>query len=335
MISFSRPAALALLLVPLFLALRRERRRRRGASALVLPGLPPPAPTLRSRLAFLPVLFAFAGLSATIVALAGPRRLRPRAVGAGHGVEIAIALDVSGSMAAEDFKPKNRLEVARSVVADFIAGRPDDSLALLAFAGRAATICPATDDQRTLLALLAQTDGSKLPDGTAIGNALATAVARLKDLPGPSKVVLLVTDGGNNAGQIDPQTAADLARAYGIRVHTIGVGRGGRVPITVSFRDPETGRTVHRRIRADVGIDEELLKKIAASTGGKFFRATDADALRSIFREIDAMERSPRPQRLEIVAEDLSRRPGLIAGALLVLSAALLAGPFRIETEAA
>lgn len=335
MIGFARPALLALLALPALLAVLRARVRRAGAGVVDLPGLPAVRPSIRARLAVLPAALSLLGLSAAIVALAGPRRLRARPVGSGTGVEIAIALDVSGSMAAEDFRPRNRLEVARSVVADFIRGRPNDSLALLIFAGRAATICPATDDQSTLLTLLAQADGSRLPDGTAIGNALATAVARLKDLPGRSKVILLVTDGGNNAGQIDPQTAADLARAYGIRVHTIGVGRGGRVPITVTLRDPDTGRTVRRRIEADVAIDEDLLKTIAARTGGRFFRATDAQALRAIFGEIDGLEKSPRPRRLEIVADDLSGTPKAAAAGLLLLSTLLFAGPLRVETEAA
>jgi Ca-activated chloride channel family protein len=335
MIDFARPWLLGLLAVPALVALARELGRRSGRGVVDLPGLPRFRPTLRARLAFLPAALSLIGLAATIVALAGPRRLRPRPVGSGSGVAIAVALDVSGSMAAEDFRPRNRLEVARSVTADFIRGRPNDSLALLAFAGRAVTVCPATDDQATLLSLLAQASGERLPDGTAIGNALATAVARLKDLPGKSKVVVLVTDGGNNAGQIDPQTAADLARAYGIRVHTIGVGRGGRVPITLTMRDPETGRSVKRRIEADVAIDEDLLRKIAAATGGKFFRATDSDALRSIFREIDGLEKSPRPVRMEIVAEDLSFFPAVAAAALLAISTILFSGPLRVETEAA
>jgi Ca-activated chloride channel family protein len=293
------------------------------------------SPTAARALAPLPALFSFLAVAAAIAALAGPRRFERRPIEAGWGANIAIALDVSGSMAAEDFQPRNRLEVARSVVADFIRGRTSDSIALLAFAGSARTVCPSTDDRRTLLALLAETDGSKLPDGTAIGNAIATAVSRLKSLPGDSKVLVLVTDGGNNSGQIDPETAAGIARAFGIRIHTIAVGRGGLVPITVTVRDPETGRTERRRIEANVEVDEPLLQKISAATGGRSFRATDSAALASIFREIDGLEKTPAPPKFEILARDLSVYPTRAAEALLIAALLLAAGPLRIETEAA
>lgn len=335
MIGFRHPVALALAAVPAFLFLWRRARYLRGDAVLSVPAAPERAVSWRPILSGVPSVAAAAALVATAVALAGPRVFEPRAYGGRVGVGIAVALDVSGSMAAEDFQPTNRLEVARSVLADFIRGRPADSIALLAFAAKAQTVCPATDDHASLQALLAGIDGSKLPDGTAIGNAIATAVTRLKDLPEKSKIIVLLTDGGNNAGQIDPMTAADLARGFGIRVHTIGVGRGGRVPITVTFKDPETGRTTRRRIEADVPVDEDLLRKIAERTGGRFFRATDSDTLRAIFGEIDSLEKSAEPPRFELVARDLSEKPRQAAG-LLWLAALLLAiGPLRIETEAA
>lgn len=159
-------------------------------------------------------------------------------------------------------------------------------------------------------------------------------MSRLKDLPGKSKVLVLVTDGGNNSGQIDPETAAGIARAYGIRIHTIAVGRGGRVPITVTMRDPLTGKAVRRRIEADVEVDEELLRKISAATGGKSFRATDSATLVSIFREIDGLEKTPVPPKFEILARDLSGIPARAAGALLLTALLLSAGPLRVETEA-
>jgi Ca-activated chloride channel family protein len=330
---FTRPWALAFLIVPPVIALWRGRRR--AGASIEVPAIAPSAPTLAARIAWLPGFLAAFGLAAAIVALAGPRRPERRAVAGPPGVAIAVALDVSGSMSAEDFLPKNRLEVARSVVADFIRGRPDDAIALLAFAGNARTICPATEDHDALLALLAPLDGSKFADGTAIGNAIATAVSRLKDLPAKSRVLVLVTDGGNNAGQIDPDTAARMAAAYGIRVHTVAVGKGGRVPITVTVRDPETGRTSRRRIEANVEIDEGLLRNIAQETGGRFFRATDAQALREIFDAIGALEKSPLPRRWEIVWRDRSQLPTIAAAAALLLSIVLGAGPLRIETEAA
>jgi Ca-activated chloride channel family protein len=334
-ISFASPWAFAILLLPLGALWLRRRALRVGTEPLEVPGLPRMAQSIAGRLSTIPAGLSILAIVAAAAAMAGPRRFERRPIEPGWGSNIAIALDVSGSMSAEDFQPRNRLEVARSVVADFIRGRPSDSIALLAFSGAARTVCPSTDDRETLLALLEQTDGSKLPDGTAIGNAIATAVSRLKGLPGKSKVLLLVTDGGNNSGQIDPETAAGIARAYGIRIHTIAVGRGGRVPITLTVRDPETGKTVRRRIEADVEVDEELLRKVSASTGGKSFRATDSAALASIFREIDSLEKTPLPPRFEILSRDLSRFPARAAGALLLASLLLAAGPLRIETEAA
>jgi len=335
MIQFERPAAIFLAAAPPALALVRAYRRRMGAEILDVPELPRARATWRTRIAFLPGLLSALGFVAASLALAGPARIERRPLPGQSGVDIAVALDVSGSMAAEDFHPRNRLEVARRVVASFIRGRPADRIALLAFAGQAETVCPATDDRDSLLALLAGVGEANLPDGTAIGNALATAVARLKDLPGTSKVIVLVTDGGNNAGQIDPETAAGLARAYGIRVHTVAVGRGGRVPITVTVEDPATGRKVRRRIEADVQVDEALLRRISDRTGGTFFRATDSDALRTIFAAIDRMEKSPGLPRFELIRRDLSDFPLLAAAALLGATLLLRAGPLRIATEAA
>ena len=332
-IVFERPALLALLALPLLVALARKGARR--ASAVAVPAAVPARPSPAVRLAGLPGLLSALGLACAVVALAGPRRAVRRAVAGAPGTAIAVALDVSGSMSAEDFQPKNRLDVARDVVADFVRGRPDDEIALLAFAGNARTVCPATQDHDALLALLAPLDGSKFADGTAIGNAIATGVARLKALPAKSKVLVLVTDGGNNAGQIDPETAAGIAAAYGVRVHTVAVGKGGRVPITVTVRDPETGRTEKRRVEANVEVDEGLLQRIAGRTGGRFYRATDARTLRDIFAAIDSLEKTPTPPRWEVSWRDLSRYPTLAAGAFLVFALVLGAGPLRVETEAA
>jgi Ca-activated chloride channel family protein len=332
-IGFAHPALLGLLALPILLALAR--RRSRGTSAIEVPGLAPARPTAASRLAALPGALTGLGLACAIAALAGPRRPVRRALTGTPGAAIAVALDVSGSMSAEDFQPRNRLDVARGVVADFVRGRPDDEIALLAFAGDARTVCPATEDHDALLALLAPLDGTKFADGTAIGNAIATGVARLKALPVKSRVLVLVTDGGNNAGQIDPDTAARIAAAFGIRIHAVAVGKGGRVPITVTVRDPETGRSEKRRIEAEVQVDEALLQRIARTTGGRFFRATDARALREIFAAIDSLEKTPAPRRWEISWQDLSAAPTMAAGALLLAALALGSGPLRVETEAA
>ena len=208
MISFAHPWAFAILVLPAA-ALALKRRADRGV--VEVPALPRTTRSAGGVLSAVPPVVSFFALLAAAAALAGPRRFERRPLDPGRGANIAIALDVSGSMSAEDFQPRNRLEVARSVVADFIRGRSADSITLLAFAGSARTVCPSTDDRDTLLALLAKTDGSKLPDGTAIGNAIATAVSRLRSLPGKSKVLLLVTDGGNNAGQIDPEVSSTIA----------------------------------------------------------------------------------------------------------------------------
>ena len=333
MIAFARPALLGLLAIPPAIALVRRRAARQNA--IEVPGGVSARATLAARLAGAPGLLTFLGLSAAAVALAGPRRPVRRAIPGAPSTAVAVALDVSGSMSAEDFQPRNRLDVARAVVADFVRGRPDDPIALLAFAGNARTVCPATEDHDALLALLAPLDGAKFADGTAIGNAIATGVSRLRAIPARSRVLVLVTDGGNNAGQIDPDTAAGLAAAYGVRVHAVAVGKGGLVPITVSVRDPSTGRIAKRRIEANVEVDEALLQRIARATGGRFFRATDARALREIFRAIDSLEKSPAPARWEISWKDLSGPPTLAAAALLLAGLLAGSGPLRVETEAA
>ncbi|HET7451151.1 MAG TPA: VWA domain-containing protein [Thermoanaerobaculia bacterium] len=333
MIGFAHPALLGLLAVPVLLAAIRIRTVRR--TAIEVPGAVPVRPTLAARCAGVPGVLTFLGLSAAALALAGPRRPVRRAIPGAPSTAIAVALDVSGSMSAEDFQPRNRLDVARTVVADFVRGRPDDPIALLAFAGNARTICPATEDHDALLALLAPLDGEKFADGTAIGNAIATGVSRLRAIPARSRVLVLVTDGGNNAGQVDPDTAAGIAAAFGVRVHAVAVGKGGFVPITVSVRDPATGRVSKRRIQANVEVDEALLQRIARATGGRFFRATDARALREIFAAIDSLEKSPAPARWEIAWTDLSGAPTLAAAALLLAALLLASGPLRIETETA
>jgi Ca-activated chloride channel homolog len=335
-IGFAHPVLLLGLAVPAALALWNRRVRRNGSRCVDVPVLPPSrSTTLRQRLAFLPPLLQYAGAAAAVVALAGPQTqvVRPR-----HGVpglDIAVAIDVSSSMAAEDFLPDNRLKVARRVVARFIEQRLTDRIALVAFAGGAVTISPATQDTATLLTMLGQAQLNRLPDGTAIGNALATCVSRLKDLPGPGKVIVLVTDGGNNAGQIDPATAADLARAYGIRVYTIGVGRNGRVPIPVRVQDPLTGETETRRVMAQVNVDEGLLRAIARATGGQFFRAMDPNSLQSIFREIDRLEKSPSAPQLEIVAKPWSPQVTAAAAIVFLLAVGLACGPLRVATDIA
>ncbi|MEM8963362.1 MAG: VWA domain-containing protein [Acidobacteriota bacterium] len=233
-----------------------------------------------------------------------------------EGIDIEIALDVSGSMAAEDFQPRNRLEVAKSVADDFIADRAaGDRIGLVIFAGAALTKAPLTTDRSMLRLLLDDVSLDTLPDGTAIGLALASAAARLKDSESESKVIVLVTDGVNNAGAIDPDSAAAVAEGLGIRVYTIGVGREGVVPVPV--RDPRTGRI--QRVPMDVEVDEELLRSIAERTGGKYFKATNPDGLRAIFEEIDELERTPIEIKRYVRYEETYRLWAWAALALLLV----------------
>lgn len=318
---------LLLLLVPLAIFLRIQRERR-GDGALAVPTLAFAAatrPTFRVRVRHVPFVLALLGWSALVVALARPRLGLERTESWTEGVDIFVALDASGSMAAEDFKPRNRFFVAKSAVRQFVEGRTSDRLGLLTFAGRSRTVVPLTTDRAMLLERLAALTLGDQGDGTAIGMALGNALARLRPSKAKSKVIVLVTDGGNNAGEIDPDTAAGIARALGVRVYTIGVGTvSGPVEIPVPIRDPETGRVVERRILANVDVDEALLQRIASATGAKFFRATDAKGLVDIFSEIDRLEKSEiRTARFTRYREVFPR--AAVPGAALLAVAGFLA----------
>ena len=202
-----------------------------------------------------------------------------------EGIDIMLALDISGSMLARDFSP-DRLEAAKDVATKFILERPQDKIGLVVFAGESFTQCPLTTDQAVLVNLMRDVHSGMIEDGTAIGLGLANAVNRLKDSPGKSKVVILLTDGVNNRGMIAPVTAAELAKTYGIRVYTIGVGTYGEAPYPV-----QTPFGVQLQ-NVTVEIDESVLKQIAATTGGQYFRATDNDKLKQIYQEIDQLEKS-------------------------------------------
>ena len=232
---------------------------------------------------------AFAPLA---VSLARPQEVLSRQLEHAEGVDMVIALDISGSMAALDFQPTDRLGVAKETIAGFLERRPHDRIGLVVFAGAAVTICPLTLDHEVAGHLLEQVELRTLPDGTAIGLGLGTAVNRLRASTSDSKVVVLVTDGSNNAGQLDPRTAAELARDEKITVHTVLVGRGGKVPIPVRMRDPRSGREFSQIQNVEVDINPELLAEIARNTGGTSFRARDPEALAEVFAEIDRMEKT-------------------------------------------
>ena len=247
---------------------------------------------LRVRLRHLPLILSALALMITAFALARPQKGSVKESVTTQGVDIVVALDVSGSMAAEDFQPRNRLAVAKEVVSDFIQKRQNDRTGLVVFAGRSLTKTPPTTDTAVLLRQLDDVRLKMLPDGTAIGAGLATALTRLRHSKTKSRVIVLVTDGSNNAGEIDPITAMELARAMEIRVYTISVGRGGQVPIPVQMQNPITGAIVKQTILREVQIDEDLLKKIAFQTGGEFFRATDRTSFQTIFERINQLEKS-------------------------------------------
>jgi Ca-activated chloride channel family protein len=211
-----------------------------------------------------------------------------------EGIDIEIALDVSGSMGADDFSPRNRLQVAKTVIADFIAGRPADRIGLVAFSGAAMTRAPLTTDREMLRLLVDALELHELPEGTAIGMGLASAAARLRASDAKSRVIVLVTDGANNTGEIDPRAAMSLCKSLGIRVYTIGVGRDGVARVPTPVRDPFSGQIRYETVAMRVEVDEALLREIAAATGGQFFRALDARGLSDTFRAIDALEKTPR-----------------------------------------
>lgn len=220
-----------------------------------------------------------------VVALARPQSSNNWQTYTSEGIDIVLALDISGSMLARDFTP-DRLEAAKEVATKFILERPQDKIGLVIFAGESFTQCPLTTDQAVLVNLMREVQSGMIEDGTAIGLGLANAVNRLKDSPAKSKVVILLTDGVNNRGAIAPLTAAELAKAYGIRVYTIGVGTYGEAPYPV-----QTPFGVELR-NVPVEIDEEVLQQIAHLTDGKYVRATDNNKLKQIYQEIDQLEKS-------------------------------------------
>ena len=232
----------------------------------------------------LPFILRIAAVSLIIVALARPRSSTETEKIDTEGIDIVLAMDVSTSMLARDFEP-DRISAAKDIAIEFIAQRPSDRMGIVVFAGESYTQCPLTTDRATLINLMKDVQTDLIEDGTAIGNGLATAVARMKDSDAKSRVVILLTDGVNNRGEIAPATAAEIAKTYGIRVYTIGLGTNGEAPYPVM-----TAWGVELR-KMPVEIDEALLKSIAESTGGRYFRATDNTKLSEIYSEINQMEK--------------------------------------------
>jgi len=280
--------------------------------------------TIRAQLAWIPFLLECVAMLLVIYALARPQRVVRMAANDRFGIDIVIALDASGSMAAEDFRPRNRFGVAKELIGDFISRRQDDRIGIVTFGVRAATRVPITFDRDVAQAILNKAQVGENGDGTAIGHAIATSVNRLRTSKVRSRVIILVTDGVNNAGSIDPLTAASLAQHYGIRIYTIGVGSRGAVPMPIKRQNAFTGEieTTYQLVRAD--LDEESLSEIARRTGGAYFRATDARSMGDILQRINQLEKSrlnaPRNEKVD----ELYERP--LAYALALLALALIVG---------
>ena len=232
----------------------------------------------------IPMALFTAALACLVVALARPRSSTEVEKVDTEGIDIIFAMDVSTSMLARDFSP-DRISAAKDIAIEFISQRPSDRMGIVVFAGESYTQCPLTTDRATLINLMKEVQTDLIEDGTAIGNGLATAVARMMDSDAPSRVIILLTDGVNNRGEIAPETAAEIAKTYNVRVYTIGVGANGEAPYPVMTPWGVEVRNI------PVEIDEDLLRKIASETGGKYFRATDNTKLSEIYSEISQMEK--------------------------------------------
>jgi Ca-activated chloride channel family protein len=299
--------------------------RRKGSAALRFPSLelfgrltPQTSVGLRHGL----MVLRATGIGLMILALARPQAGQKETEILSEGVDIVLCLDTSGSMQALDFeldgRRVDRLAVVKKVVLDFIQKRKNDRIGMVVFGEQAFTQCPLTLDYGVLMSFLDRLRIGMAGDSTAIGSALATSVKRIKDVPGKSKVVILLTDGRNNTGRISPQTAAELAKTFGVKVYTIGVGQEGESPFLV---DTLFGK---RYVYQKVDLDEDTLRKIADTTGGMYFRATDTASLEKIYDQIDQMEKSKVEVKEYTEYEELFPR-FVLAGLLLLLAEFLLA----------
>ena len=270
------------------------------------------------------ILFAsrIIALTLLIIVLARPQATDKFQNTSTEGIDIVLTLDISGSMLARDFRP-DRLEASKNVATEFISGRPYDRIGLVVFSGESFTQCPLTTDHAVLVNLLREIQSGMIEDGTAIGMGLATAVNRIKDSEAKSKVIILLTDGVNNRGEIAPATAAGIAKTYGIRVYTIGVGTQGMAPYPV-----QTPFGIQYQ-NMPVEIDEAILQEISQTTGGKYFRATDNDKLVQVYNEIDKLEKSKIDVKQFSRKEEKFLIPALVAFGLLILEVLIRNTLFR------
>ncbi|HEX7493526.1 MAG TPA: VWA domain-containing protein [Bacteroidales bacterium] len=318
-ITFAEPIFLYLLVaIPAIVAFYVLKQQKVTAS-LRMPGLQSFAMTGTTFRHYLRhILFAvrITAITLLIIVVARPQTTDKFQDVTTEGIDIVLTQDISGSMLARDFRP-DRLEASKNIATEFISGRPFDRIGLVVFSGESFTQCPLTTDHAVLINLLREIQSGMIEDGTAIGMGLATAVNRIKDSKAKSKVIILLTDGVNNRGEIAPATAADIAKTFGIRVYTIGVGTQGMAPYPVNtpygiqYQD------------MPVEIDEGILQEIAQKTGGKYFRATDNDKLIQVYKEIDKLEKSKIDVRQFSRKEERYMIPALIAFILLVFEIAV------------
>jgi Ca-activated chloride channel family protein len=318
-LDFHSPALLVLLaLLPVWWLWRRRRR----PEAITFSRVPLLArgPRAGRSIARGILTLRSVALAGMVVAVARPRFSGRTEQSNSEGINIIVAFDISSSMLAEDFQPQNRLEVAREKVKQFIRMRTSDRIGVVAFSGEALTQVPLTTDYPVVLAAVDNLQPGQLDDGTAIGTAIATSANRLRSAPGRSRVIVLLTDGVNNRGAIDPRTAAQAAAAFGVKIYTIGVGTEGMAPVPV-------GRGVFglRYENRPVEIDDALLSEVAQKTGGRYFRARDAAALQRITEEIDRLERTTVRTRVRTQYAELYRWPLGMALLALLLEVGLIA----------
>ena len=277
----------------------------------------------RVYLLHVPFVLRVAAITLLSIALARPQLTNRWSSEATEGIDIMMALDISGTMQAEDLKP-NRLEAAKQVASDFVIARPNDQIGLVVFAGESFTQCPLTTDHAVLVNLFKSVKFGMIEDGTAIGLGLANAVNRMKDSPTKSKVVILLTDGSNNRGDIDPLTAAEIAKTFGIRVYAVGVGSHGQARVPV-----QTPMGV-QYMTMDSEFDETTLQNIASTTGGQYFRATDNNSLKQIYEQIDQLEKTKL--RVREYAKHTDTFAPFLMAALLCLLAEILLRYFVLRT---
>ncbi len=270
--------------------------------------------TIRKLFAWMPPVLNFFIITLIIIAIARPQTTSSDEVVEKEGIDIVISMDISGSMRACDLKP-DRLEASKNVASEFIQARENDRIGIVLFAGESFTQCPLTTDRSTLVNLMSQVKNGIIDDGTALGMGLANAVARIKDSDAKSKVIILLTDGMNNCGAIEPVSAAEIAATYGIRVYTIGVGTRGTAPFPAT---DVWGRKVYTQVEVD--IDEATLQQISKITDGKYFRATDNQTLKSIYQQIDKLEKTKMMSMTLSHANDLFHPFLLLALILMVLN---------------